>query len=162
MARKDGRGTLKERFLAKITHSNSGCWEWIGYRRRDGYALIWRENRAVRANRVAYELFHRLLLANEVVCHRCDNPGCVNPEHLFVGDRGDNNRDCVSKRRHAFGARNGQSKLTFEQVSAIRANVTSSQRELAHQYGVGQDQISRIKAGLRWGMAVAQQEECVS
>jgi hypothetical protein len=84
------------------------------------------------------------------VCHRCDVPACVNPDHLFLGTHLDNVRDAISKDRHARGEVNGHAKLTADDVRAIRAD-RRIQRVVAAEYGVARTVVSRIRSGTRWG-----------
>jgi hypothetical protein len=96
-----------------------------------------------------------------VVCHRCDNPPCVNPAHLFVGSQSDNMRDAVSKGRQKFtkvpasakprGERHGSAKLTADDVRAIRAaSPREKQRDLAARFGVAQRAVWSILKGRTW------------
>ncbi len=84
------------------------------------------------------------------VLHRCDQPPCVNVEHLFLGTQEDNMADCVAKGRHACGERNHWAKLTSEEVVAIRAATGITQRDLATAYGVTVGLISMIRRGKIW------------
>lgn len=137
---------LKVRLMAKIRISESGCWEWTGQVRRDGYGLIWKDGKAVRAHREMYRLSHPEMLDDAVICHKCDNRGCVNPDHLFAGTRDDNNKDAMKKGRTASGPRSGLSKLTTEQARAIKED-PRSQTTIAKEYGICQSHVSRIKSG---------------
>lgn len=83
------------------------------------------------------------------VCHRCDNPVCVNPNHLFLGTPADNAADMVAKGRHCAGQLNRRAKLTDAQVIAIRAD-KRLQKQIAADYGVTLAAISHIKTGRRW------------
>lgn len=113
-----------------------------------------------RAHRVAWEAVHGPIPAGLFVCHRCDNPPCINVDHLFLGTAVDNSRDCVAKGRLSPPPRNFQrgeasstAKLTREAVAEIRRRYAAggvSQSALAGQYGVCQAQIWRILRGLRW------------
>ena len=86
----------------------SECWPWTGTTDRAGYGEIHLAgNKRMRAHRLSYELHVGPLSASMVVCHRCDNPPCVNPAHLFLGTTLDNNRDRHAKGRDATGARSG-------------------------------------------------------
>ena len=141
---------LRERILEKVAKDErTGCWNWTGHGRQDGYGLVWHNQKARRAHRASYEAFKCELAAHDIVCHTCDNRRCVNPDHMFVGTRGDNNRDATNKGRNAFGTRNGHSKLTEAQVVFIRQNTELSQSELARRLGIGQPAVSRIIHGLR-------------
>lgn len=125
----------------------SGCWIWRGSRNTSGYGQVAYRNKPVIASRAAYEAWVAPLRAGDVVCHRCDNPPCINPGHLFVGDRAANNRDMTEKRRVAHGERGGTARLTDGEVAEIRERYAAggvSQRFLADVYGVSQSQVSKI------------------
>ena len=92
---------IADRFWPKVT-KGEGCWEWTGCRLPFGYGLIGdprRRNGVARAHVIAYELTNGSVPRGLCVLHRCDNPPCVNPAHLFLGTRADNNRDMVRKKR---------------------------------------------------------------
>jgi len=98
--------SIKCRFLAFVEKdlvNPNGCWIWKGGRDKDGYGIISIENKSRRAHRVSYEIFK-----NEVVpyvknvCHTCDNPSCVNPDHLYVGEPYQNTQDMINKGRARF------------------------------------------------------------
>lgn len=118
-----------------------------------GYAQRSVQNRGRYMHRLAYARAHGLDEATMggVVMHSCDNPRCINPDHLSLGTYADNTADMVRKGRNKppRGAANGNSKLTPEQVAEILAT-SGTQREIGLRYGVGQDQISRIRGGKRW------------
>ena len=85
--------------------------------------------------------------SDELVCHSCDNPPCINPDHLFIGSNDDNLDDMRSKDRDTHGEASLLAKLTDVQVAAIRSiyrEGRTTQRELALQFDVSQSQISRI------------------
>ena len=104
----DTLGKIKKRFLAKIEISPlTQCWVWKGRRNLQGYGGFQVSNYHARAHRVAFVLWGAAIPSGMCVCHTCDNPSCVNPEHLFVGSQTDNMADAKSKNRLACGARNG-------------------------------------------------------
>ncbi len=143
------RPPLEDRLNGKYEIAESGCWEWMGQKNGYGYGLIWRDGKPVRAHRVMYELHAgKPLGADEVVCHRCDNPKCINPDHLFVGTRADNNADMRAKRRHKFSEAHWNAKLTASDVAEIR-NSGELQHVLAAKFGVSQPTIGRIMRGER-------------
>ena len=90
----------RDRLLAKIrVHESSGCWEWTGHRDRKGYGSAWDGETMTRAHRVAYLVFVGEIPGGLFVLHRCDNPPCCNPEHLFLGTHLDNMEDMRNKGR---------------------------------------------------------------
>jgi hypothetical protein len=89
---------LAERFWAKV-QKTEGCWNWTAGGNGVGYGIIWSGVKRECAHRVSWELAHGPIPEGKWVLHRCDNPGCVNPEHLFLGDNTANVRDMHSKGR---------------------------------------------------------------
>lgn len=93
----------EDKFWAKVSPidmlCNDGCWEWLGGKTRGGYGSFASPEATCRAHRIAYELRKGPIPLGMYVCHRCDNPGCVNPAHLFVGTASDNTRDSMKKGR---------------------------------------------------------------
>lgn len=127
--------------------SATGCWEWIGHK-VGAYGRLTFRGESQLAHRVAY-LLSKGTPGTGHVLHTCDNPPCINPEHLFLGDPQVNARDRNAKGRQACGERNGSAKLTREQVFAIRSAVGSAQ-SLAEQFGVGRETIRLIRNGDAW------------
>ena len=146
-------GTIQERFEAKFTKSD-GCWEWEAGKFQGGYGSIKIAGRQHQAHRVAYQLYVGEIPEGMCVCHRCDNPSCVNPAHLFLGTKSDNMRDCENKgrRAHPSGEKHGRSKLTEEQVIEIRARRSEGARniDLAKEFGVSRPTISHIVCYSEW------------
>lgn len=92
---------IEGRFWAKVAkgHSNE-CWEWIGAKTSKGYGTIRDQGRTRRATHVAWEFANgRPIPEGMMVCHSCDSPPCVNPDHLWVGTGSDNIKDCYAKGR---------------------------------------------------------------
>jgi len=138
-----------ERFWSKVDRNNpDDCWEWQAYSDRNGYGRFKLDGKARRAHRVAIRLDGRNPTGT-VVRHTCDNPGCVNPHHLKRGTQRENVRDMVQRDRQPRGARNGQSKLTREQVMKIRESSRPS-RMLADMYGVAPSTIRMVRTGGSW------------
>lgn len=136
--------------LSKVAFEpNSGCWLWLGSVAHFGHGVINVNNRHRHAHRISWELHRGDIPPGLVVCHKCDVPGCVNPEHLFLGTNAENLQDMRNKRRHAFGERAGQAKLTNAQVIAIRAD-TRPTAVIASECGVSTVLISKIKRGEAW------------
>jgi hypothetical protein len=109
-----------------------------------------------RAHRVSYELAYGPIPEGLLVCHRCDNPPCVRPDHLFLGTNLDNMRDARAKGRNVHGETHPTAKLTLADVLEIRRAYAAREMdtyELAEKYGVRNPAISRIVRGDRWGHA---------
>lgn len=90
---------LAPRIIARIEKKRSGCWEWTGASDRRGYGRISLNKRCYLPHRVMWAHANGPIPLGMYVCHKCDNPRCVNPEHLFVGSAGDNQRDMARKGR---------------------------------------------------------------
>ena len=142
-----------KRFWSKVDTSGE-CWLWKAYKNPQGYGSFKLLNgKAIRAHRFAYEWNGGIIPNGQHVCHQCDNPSCVRPNHLFLGTNYDNVCDRVAKGRQSRGERVWTAKLTERDVQCIReeyANGKINQTRLAESYGVGSDQISRIVNGIHW------------
>lgn len=119
---------LVERFWEKVKRG-PGCWEWQGFRVPQGYGTI-REagggSKKLRAHRVSYQLNVGDIPRGMDVLHKCDNPPCVRPDHLFTGTAKDNYEDCRRKGRTAHGEKNGRTYLTRRDVIAIRRDYANA------------------------------------
>ena len=128
---------------------------WTGATDRKGYGVFGAgNNKSNFAHRFSFEIHNGPIPEGMNVCHHCDTPSCVNPAHLFIGSQQDNMDDMDAKGRRVLnivsGSANGASKLSEDQIAAIRCD-TRPQREIASQYSVSQQQVSRIKSGKSWG-----------
>lgn len=140
-----------------IPEPNSGCWIWLGAltaeigRLRGAYGTITVFGIQKKAHRVSFEAFHHAIPDGMEVCHRCDNPICVNPDHLFVGTHLDNmiDRDRKCRRTAPRGTKNGWAKLDDETIRAIR-DAQGTQAEIAERYGTDQTNVSLIRRRKRW------------
>ena len=152
--------TQKDRFLLKVAmpENKNECWEWIGHKRKKGYGTMQFDNQKQEATHASYFLYVGEIPDGLYVLHHCDNPSCVNPDHLFLGTQKDNICDCMKKGRmpSRTGERNGRSKLSDDSAAAIRLSAESS-RSLSEKYKVSQQTIRSIRRGERWsGLEVLQ------
>ena len=143
--------TVKERFEAK-TDKTSYCWNWTAYKDRRGYGNFRINRRTMKAHRVAWVLYIGEI-PDEICClHHCDNPSCVNPSHLFLGTYADNAHDCMNKRRGFIGEKNGNAKLTEDQVKTIRKRHNDGIRgiDISREFNVTDQAIYHIILGHSW------------
>lgn len=165
-----------QRFWSKV-NKDGECWIWTGAKLKAGYGKFTVAHQTwTLAHRVAYEIAFGPIPGSLFVCHHCDNPSCVRPEHLFAGTPSDNMRDCSNKGRnpvhqnpdcvlrgdrhpyrinpnlHARGERVGGSKLTWEKVREIRRLSSNghTRAELARQFSITAVMVSRIARGINW------------
>lgn len=147
--------TLLERFESKyIPEPMSGCWIWIGATFQKGYGVIHSERKHKQTHRVSWELYKGKIPEGLCVCHRCDNKGCVNPDHLFLGTNDDNVADKVSKgRQHRpKGTLHGLAKLKEEDIPVIFSLSNSGRKisELAEMFNVSRTLIYKVLKKEAW------------
>jgi hypothetical protein len=131
------------------TNPDNQCWEWQGSRDHSGYGRVSGTRTPRISSRVAYETWVGPIPDGHHVCHTCDNPPCINPDHLFVGLPKDNTHDMIDKQRGLHGERHHWHRLTDEQVHAIRylSDQGIQQRPIAKLMGCSQAQVSNIVRG---------------
>lgn len=157
MERIDLLKTNEHKFWPRVKKDNPDlCWSWMKYKDKNGYGdfqfcylgIKYR----YRAHRTSYELTKGVIPNDLIVCHKCDNPTCVNPNHLFTGTHQDNCDDKINKGRQAIAEINGRSKLNWLLVNEIRCKYESgfSIKELSGNYNISTDQIINIIKNDSW------------
>lgn len=148
-----GEGDEVARFHQKYVKHENGCWLWIAGTRPNSKGVLYGrhcldDGGSEGAHRFSYRV-HKGDPAGLLVCHTCDTPLCVNPEHLFLGTHNDNMADMVAKGRSdksRGAAKWGRAKLTEFQAAIIRGSGLT-QQDLAAAYGVAQTTVSRVRRG---------------
>lgn len=152
------------RFWSKVSHPrlDSDCWNWSASKNNMGYGQIRFWGKTFTAHRIAWLIANGPIPSDICICHRCDNPACVNPSHLFLGTQTDNLHDMIAKRRHGShlhperrprGEAHKRAKLTDSEVIGIRDCYKAggiSQSKIAAQYGVTRSAISLITRRKKW------------
>lgn len=144
----------RENFWSKVDKSGD-CWEWLASKTMHGYGRFAINRKPVSAHRVVWLLTYGEIPEGLSVCHRCDNPACVRPEHLFLGTHLDNMTDMYTKKRRPpnLGTKNGRSKLSEKQVEQIRAMYVPrkmSYPKIAKLFGISRWQVSKIILRKDW------------
>lgn len=152
--------TAEDRFWAKVVKT-PGCWLWNAARDSRGYGNFYAYGRYHKASRFALEISCGPLSPGQEAAHRCDNPPCVRPDHLFAATSRENTRDRIAKGRPGSpGPKNASrgegrwsAKLTADDVREMRRLYEAggvSQQQLADRYGIGQVHVGRIVNRQRW------------
>lgn len=139
-------------FMPKVTKDeDSGCWIWGGAKTADGYGLFFNGEQTERAHRFSYRAYVAEIPQGRLLLHRCDNPSCVNPQHLVVGTQLENVADMRRKNRavDVAGSKHGRAKLSEEKVVSIRAD-GRCHAVIAAEHGVSKGLISQIKTRTIW------------
>lgn len=132
------------------------CIIFTGAKDKDGYGKIKRGGKCLKAHRYAYSEKNGPIPKDMIVCHSCDNPSCINTDHLFLGTNKDNSDDKISKGRDRYavqnGQKNGNAKLTENDVSEIRKLISEgiTNKKIAEIFNVSQQNISIIKHKKSW------------
>lgn len=152
-----------DRFLDRVKKHPNGCILWTGFINSKGYGNFqcFGSKTTIAAHRAAYEMFVGPIIAGLFVCHRCDNPICVNPTHLFLGTHKDNMADMVQKRRIPSGSRSFKAKLTWDKVAEIRRRHAAgeAQNALAREFGVHATTVGAFITGTGWRIKQPRQDQ---
>lgn len=143
------------RFWSKVRPTPTGCWEWTAYRNNHGYGQFTvRKGVFYTAHAVSYAITHGPIQPGMSICHRCDNPPCVRPDHLFIGTQSDNAIDMFSKGRatRSRGVDRANAVLSEDDVRHIKEAATYRGliKDLASEYGVSTTTIRKIRTGKKW------------
>lgn len=153
---KPGASELIARLDRSVSKSD-GCWDWTGARTAAGYGHFYIRGQHFYAHRLSFELNVGSIAVGLVVCHRCDRPSCVRPDHLFLGTDKDNSDDKIRKGRLVMppvrkGADHHSARLSADNVRSIRSSFAcgESGRALASRFGVSASAVSAIVRGRTW------------
>ena len=130
--------------------SHTGCWLWLGAKISSGYGVARYNGANAYTHRVSYETSNGDIPDGLFVLHKCDNPSCMNPEHLFLGTQRENMQDMKEKDRHLYGQRNGNARLTDASAKAIK-NMSGTHSSIADKFNVSRRTVGFIKSGATWG-----------
>lgn len=140
--------------LIRYKINEDGCWICTSHQfDKDGYPRLVRDGKKVMMSRYVFEIYKEQIYDNNVMLHSCDNPNCINPDHLSQGTHQDNIDDRDKKKRHGYGAKNGNAKLSEEQAIEIKEKIrdkSMTYREIANEYGVSKVLIQKIASGKLW------------
>lgn len=145
---------MKEYLKKRISlNNNTNCWEWVGSKDSWGYGQFYKNRKSYKAHRVSYQEYKGDIPLGMYVCHTCDNPKCINPDHLWIGTPKQNSQDRDVKGRNYthLGEKHPQAKLDWGLVKFIRENPQKyTQKKLASICGVSISTIRDVVYNRSW------------
>ena len=146
-----------DRFMSKVKVDDfTGCWEWQRYKNSNGYGVTKHNGKTVMAHRAFYEMYNGGIPEGLIILHACDNPSCVNPDHLTTGTRSDNMIDMVSKKRQRNQTLDVESVKIIKGFLARRSLSSTGRMEygasrfIADWFGVSRETVTQIISGRIW------------
>ena len=144
----------KDRILNNINmNKDTGCWDWMKYKNVKGYGVVGVRKKSLLAHRFSYSMFVGEIPRGAFVCHTCDNPSCVNPAHLFIGNNQDNMDDMRAKGRSPKGVQRLNAVLSDDEIRTIRhcwSVGAGTQREIGYAFGLNCGQVHAIVHNKIW------------
>jgi hypothetical protein len=138
--------SIKDKLSERFTIKQDGCWEWLAGKDKNGYGRIWHNNQNSTAHTVAYSIFVGPIPDGLHIRHSCDNPSCINPDHLELGSHADNMKD-KSIRERVHGEKNPNAKYTDE-VRAMAKQWTGTLKEFTSLTGMSGPYLSTLRKNM--------------
>ncbi len=136
----------KKFWLYVDKRGDDDCWNWTGYKDKDGYGKLRVGHTSKGAHRISMLICHGKVDDKKMVLHECNNPSCVNPKHLYEGDQFDNMKDRINAGNFKYGQNHHNSILTDKQAGLIRTD-KRTYKEIANDFSISQSQVGNIKRG---------------
>lgn len=140
------------RFEDKIAKTDD-CWLWTAAANNLGYGQLRVAGKALYAHRISYEIYTGEIATGLVLRHTCDNPRCVNPQHLLLGTKRQNTRDAVERERFGAQRKVGRAKITWKMVDEIKkmlAPKTMTKAQIARHFNIHAKSVYHIEVGNQW------------
>jgi len=139
-----------KKIIENIIPNENGCKIWPLYIEKNKYGRIRIEKERMSAHRASFYIFKGKLLPDAFICHKCDVPSCVNPDHLYQGNAFTNTQDMVKRQRHMHGTSHYNHKLSIKEIQTIRNEYNDFLKNLSKKYNLKKDSISDIINRRSW------------